>query len=238
MREGKRGAAYTQAGMRSNRITVVRHWIGDSERWLSTFLKTVSTNPAIVAVVVIGSAVRERRHRRSDFDLLVIYRNTRPAIEAPLEVDIRLVPLEGIDEQIARAHEVLCWAIKFGEPIYDPTHVWGNLQESWSNRVPLPSASQAMDRARHAAARAAEMLDAGDESAADDLTLAALTQFVRERLIRSGVFPASRPELPAQLRGVRADDPLAELLENTMYGTSSRRALKTVLKAIRHEQEA
>ena len=61
------------------------------------------------------------------------------------------------------------------------------------------------------------MLQIGDESAADDLILAALTQFARKRLIENGVFPASRPELPDQLREIDQNDPVARLLYDAMY---------------------
>jgi hypothetical protein len=180
----------------------------------------------------MGSAVRERGHRRSDFDLLVIHRGKRPPIKPPVEVDIRFVSLERINDQISKGHEVVGWALKFGSAIYDPEGIWRNLQQSWGDHIPLPSAAQAGERGRQALARAAEMLDAEDESAADDLLLAALTQFVRERLIRSDIFPASRPELPDQLRDVDRNDPLARLLEKAMQEESSPRELMSELKAM------
>jgi hypothetical protein len=62
------------------------------------------------------------------------------------------------------------------------------------------------------------MLKIGDDSAADDLILAGLTQLVRARLIESRIFPASRPELPQQLRIISQQDPLAQILEDAMYG--------------------
>jgi hypothetical protein len=181
-------------------------------------MEVAPSNSSIVAIVVMGSAVRERGHRRSDFDLLLIYRGKRPAIKAPLEVDIRFLAIERIDDEIAKGHEILCWALKFGTALYDPQGYWDYLQQSWSNGIPLPSAVEARDRGQQALARAREMLRIGDESAADDLVLAALTQFARERLIKNGVFPASRPELPDQLRVIAQDDPLARLLEEAMYG--------------------
>ncbi|MGA2034667.1 MAG: hypothetical protein ABSG68_20660 [Thermoguttaceae bacterium] len=175
-------------------------------------------NSSIASLVVLGSAVRERGHRRSDFDLLLIYRGKRPVIKAPMEVDIRFLAIERIDEKIAEGHEILCWALKFGTALYDPQRYWDHLQGSWSNRVPFPSAMEAEDRGQQALARAAEMLQIGDESAADDLLLAALTQFARKRLIENRVFPASRPELPEQLQRIDQDDPLAKLLYDAMYG--------------------
>ena len=206
--------------MQTDRVAVIRRWAGDSERWLAAFLEAAPSNSSIIAIIVMGSAVRERGHRRSDFDLLLIYRGKRPVIKAPLEVDIRFLAIERIDDEIAKGHEILCWALKFGTALYDPQDYWDHLQQSWSKRIPLPSAIDARDRGQQALTRAAEMLQVGDESAADDLVLAALTQFARERLIKNDVFPASRPELPDQLRQIHEDDPLAEILEDAMYGDS------------------
>jgi predicted nucleotidyltransferase len=207
--------------MQTDSVAVVRRWVGDSKRWLAAFLEEAPSNSLIVAIVVIGSAVRERGHRRSDFDLLLIYRGKRPVIEAPLEVDIRFVSIEGISDQIAKGHEILCWALAFGTAIYDPERYWEHLQQAWNKRIPLPSAKEARERGQQTLARASQMLEIGDESAADDLVLAALTQFARERLIKEGVFPASRPELPDQLRRIDEHDPLANILEDAMYGDST-----------------
>ena len=136
--------------MSAGRVAVVRRWVGDSERWLTAFLEEAPSNSSIVSIVVMGSAVRERGHRRSDFDLLLIYRGTRPAIKAPMEVDIRFLTIERIDGKIAEGSEILCWALKFGTALYDPQRYWDHLQESWNNRIPLPSAKEAGDRGQQA----------------------------------------------------------------------------------------
>ncbi len=218
--------------MQAGGIEMVRRWAGNSKRWLAAFLETAPSNSAIVSVIAMGSAVRERGHRRSDFDLLLIYRGMRPVIKAPLEVDIRFSAIERIDDQIANGHEIVGWALKFGTAIYDPRGDWDRLQQSWRHRIPLPSAMEARNRGQDALARATEMLEIGDESAADDLVLAALTQFARERLIKSGVFPASRPELPDQLRKIDEHDPLARVLEDAMYGEPAPNALISELEEL------
>ena len=46
--------------MAVDRLKVIRRWAGDSERWLNSFLQAVSSNDSIVAVVVMGSAVRKQ----------------------------------------------------------------------------------------------------------------------------------------------------------------------------------
>lgn len=218
--------------MQNQRFSVIRRWAGDAERWLTAFLDSAPYDKSIVAIVVMGSAVRERGHRRSDFDLLLIYRGKRPSIRAPLEVDIRFLASERANELVEQGHEVLCWALKFGTALYDPELFWQRLVQSWSKRIPLPSPDDAQERGEECLTRAIEMLKIGDESAADDLVLSALTQFARERLIGRGVFPASRPELPDQLRKLNKDDSLADLLDAAMFDDVCPRDLVERLKGL------
>jgi len=151
-------------------------------------------------------------------DLLILFRGKRPSLHPPLEVDIRLHPIETADIQLASGQEVLGWAMKFGISVYDPEDAWEVLRGKFGDVIPLPSASDAALRAKQSLLRAREMLSIGDESAAEDLILAGATQLARERLIKSSSFPASRPELPNQLRAISPHDPLAEILDDAMYG--------------------
>ena len=198
--------------MPSSGVAVICRWVGHSERWLAQFLEAVPSDPTIICVVVMGSAVRQRGHRRSDF-----------------EIDIRFASIEPAHAQINNGQEIVCWALKFGTAVYDPQGQWAHLREIWADRIPLPSATEARRRGEETLARATEMLEVGDDSAASDLALAAITQFVRERLIKAGIFPASRPELPEQLRRITETDPLADALEEAMYGEAPTGELLEVL---------
>ncbi|MEX0614028.1 MAG: nucleotidyltransferase domain-containing protein [Pirellulales bacterium] len=213
-------------------LGVVRRWVGNSENWLNSFLELVPSTPNVISVVVMGSAVRARGHRRSDLDLLILYRGKRPSFDAPLEVDIRAYPVDSVEDKLARGHEIIGWAVKFGTALHDRERLWHNLQSSWVERVPLPSAAEAAERGYKSLSSAQEMLDAGDDTAAEDLVLAALTQFVRAKLIENRVFPASRPELPSQLRSISENDSLAQLLEDAMYSDNSASDLINELKDI------
>lgn len=188
---------------------------------MKTFLKNVRPARSIVCLVAMGSAVRDRGHRRSDLDLLIIYGGKRPVMTLPVEVDLRMYAVDKAETQIAQGHEVLGWAMKFGIALYDPQKFWKSLRAKWRRRVPLPSASEAAGRARKSLARAREMVQVGDESATDDLVLGAATQLVRERLIQNGIFPASRPELPGQLEAIFPRDPLSQILDDAMHGDVS-----------------
>ncbi len=196
----------------------VRRWVGSSRPWLTAFLADAPLLPQVVAVVAMGSAVRDRSHRRSDFDTLIVHTGSRPSVKAPMEVDVRFAAAEQLDELVSTGNEIVCWALVFGVALFDPQDRWELLQTEWSGRVPLPSASEARSRATATLARAREMMEVDDESAADDLILAALTQLARERLINAGIFPASRPELPYQLLALERGDRLAALLESAMFG--------------------
>ena len=81
----------------------------------------------------------------------------------------------------------------------------------------MPSAADAEKRGKKSLRLARDMIDSGDDGAASDLLLAGITQFVRAALIQRGVFPASRPELPQQLRDVDPRNQLAELLDEAMF---------------------
>jgi predicted nucleotidyltransferase len=203
----------------ADNLDSIRHWIGNSRDWLSAFLADAARNPQLVAIVAMGSSVRGHVHRRSDFDVLVVHRGSRPSVKAPMEVDVRFASVDQLDELVSKGNEIVCWALMFGFALFDSQNRWERLQVAWSGRIPLPSAGEARSRALATLAKAKEMLEAEDESAVEDLVLAALTQLARERLINARIFPASRPELPDQLRAIHCNDPLATLLESAMFGT-------------------
>jgi len=203
----------------NNKLAVVNRWVGKSKKWTEMFFESLDKHLSIKCVVLLGSAIRQRGHRRSDFDLLVVYdEKKRPKLGAPIEVDVRQYAQAGLEKKIATADEVLCWALKYGVVAYDPDGIWNEFLQYHKDRIPLPSRTKAEHRAYNSLQKACDMLENGDEFGAEDLILASLTQFVRSELISKGVFPASRPELPRQLREVLAGSPLANLLDEAMYG--------------------
>ena len=213
-------------------LSVVRRWIGDSEAWVRHLLVIAHEHPGIVAVVVMGSAVRPRGHRRSDVDLLVVYDEVKPKLQPPVEVDIRYHSTRNLADLVIKGHEIVCWALKYGVPIYDPNGYWASFRKTWISKVGLPSAEEARARATRSLKAGRDMLEAGDDDAASDLILAALTQLARAELIDASVFPASRPELPMQLREISAGSGLAELLEEAMFSDGSTQELIARLRSL------
>jgi len=81
--------------------------------------------------------------------------------------------------------------------------------------MPFPSAEVADERVERAWKLYAELNEMGDEDAAQEQRLVALTQAARAKLIRHRVYPAARSELPEQLRGIN-ETTLAEMLTQAL----------------------
>lgn len=115
------------------------------------------------------------------------------------------------------------WCVRFGVPLLT--------SKGWLAIVNSPDAELWPDwrkKVTHAARRlmlAATMVDAGDDEAAAEETLYAASHAARAMLLKSGVFPLSRPEMVQQLQeaGHRS---LAELLKQLIYGTTNERQLR------------
>ena len=187
-----------------------------AKEWVQNFLQTWCQKPDIWAIVVLGSIARRQAKHSFDVDLLVIHENERPDYGLPpLDVDIRSYRQEDIEALLREGHELLCWTIRFGRVLHERDSYWRNLCDIWQDRLSLPSARVA----DHRAARAKQILDdlemIGDEDAAEEQYIMMLTQMARACLIRADTYPASRPELPDQLRSV-GERALASQLEGAL----------------------
>jgi hypothetical protein len=206
--------------------SIIKRWPGHRSRpWVQRFLSAATSERSIVSIVAIGSAIRPRGHARSDLDLLVIYAGDKPRLHPPVGVDVRTYPASEIETRIASGHEILGWSARFGVALYDPDALWMTIQRRWIDRVPLPDAMEAARRARDCIQTMDELLSNGDESAASDLALAAITQIARFVLIQNKVFPASRPELPKQLRAIRKRQ-LAQILDDSLVNDTKTDVLR------------
>lgn len=193
-------------------LAAIRRWPSDdARRWVAALLDEAAADPRFLAIVAYGSAVRDVP-ASEDVDLLYVYEGDTVAVDAPLfDVDLRGYAAGTLDERIASGDEVLGWSLRLGVPLFERDSYWTTLRARWKQRLPLPSAADAERRADRAFEASAGLADGGDEEAARDLRLSALTQQGRARLIRSGVYPRSRPELPQQLASIGERDIAAEL---------------------------
>ncbi len=193
----------------------IEHWSSlTAQRWAEALIGVADRFRAIVAV---GSSVRDVSYS-ADLDVILIYDGEEPDFpKPPIEVDARLYPSDDVESLVRHGqNELLASAIRFGKVVHEQECYWTDLVERWRERLPLPSASSARERAKRARILARELRNVGDKDAANEQDLTMLTHLARSHLIESGVYPASRPELPGQLRAIgkeRLATRLSEALE-------------------------
>jgi hypothetical protein len=178
-------------------------WPGTEAReWTRAFLTNASGSADILAVVAYGSAVREVESS-ADLDLLFVFQGDPPQLDPPPpDVDLRGYARDDVEALLEAGHDVLGWALRFGIVLWQRKGWWDDLAMRWRDRLALPSRTAAEERAAKALRISRELEAAGDMDAAEEQRLVALTQRARAELIRAGVFPGSRPELPRQLRAI------------------------------------
>lgn len=180
----------------------IQNWpSAESKKWVETFFKKDISSYDISAVVIFGSIARNVRYC-ADVDLLIIYHGKKPKIYPPMDVDVRMYEEGAVEGLIRDGNEVIGWAIRFGILLYEQNFYWSDISRRWKNRLPLPSPVEAEKRAERARLLLEDLEKIGDEDAINEQLTAMLTQIGRANLIRSGIFPASRPELPRQLREI------------------------------------
>lgn len=196
--------------------SVVLRWPTAVARiWLDDFVKRISADANVFAVIAVGSTIRSDVES-DDLDLVVLCEECkRFQYKPPIEVDIRTFALAGTEENLSAGHPLLGWAVRFGKAIFDRNETWEKLVSAWRERVPLPDPGLARTRADKVFEHLAAVREIGDDAAAEELNLSYLTFLARAALSEQGVYPASRPELPGQLRAV-GDAQLAAQLESAL----------------------
>lgn len=180
--------------------------------WLAGLLERAQGDPNIVAVIAVGSTVR-LGVESDDLDLVVCCHDTNHLKErAPIEVDLRSKNLLDVDQEIQRGGDLLIWAVRFGEPLLDKEQQWKEIVRRWEDHLPLPDPVVSLERAKSVHRHMEHMREVGDEDAFNELNVSYLSHRARAVLAAAGTFPASRPELPGQLREL-GDTALAARLE-------------------------
>lgn len=198
--------------LRSSVDRAVLRWPSTAARdWVLGFLREVADAPNVLAVVATGSAVRPGV-RSADLDLLVLVREPVRKVRPPIEIDLRVFEISKAAADLEAGEDLLTWAARFGAPLHDPDSAWQRLVESMRGRLKLPDPEVADERAGRAEQQLQALRSIGDDAAINEVSVSYLTHLARAALSRAGVFPASRPELPEQLRVIRRQD-LADELE-------------------------
>ena len=214
------------------RLAPVLRWPTEHSRnWLARLLDEAESDENILAIVAIGSSVRPNVSS-ADLDIVVLVgETTKFKAKPPMEVDLRAFNIGEIGAQISKGNDLLGWTAMFGKCLFQRNRNWQQILETWRDRVPLPSADVALERSRNALQRFRDLLDAGDRDAAREQAVSYLTHLARASLIKKGVYPASRPELPGALIKVGCYG-LAERLEK-LVGTG-RIGTKQLAKLVEH----
>jgi len=182
--------------------------------WTLRLVDRIEKDENVHALVGIGSAVRTSA--AADLDFVLIYESSKPSSsDHPIDVDVRSFRRSDVARLLSEGHELLGWAVLYGCPIIDKGRYWEELCRLRRDSVPLPSAEAARERARRAEEHLTYLRSAGDRDAAQEQEITMLTHLARAALIEASVFPASRPELPDQLRQIGKQG-LARELERSL----------------------
>lgn len=208
-----------KCSLQNSSLAPIRRWpTAHAKEWVENFVKRTVTDPQVLAVVAVGSSVREGV-QSNDLDLVAIVQHDLGSYKEhpPLEVDLRIYANDGLETQIRQGHDYLGWAVRFGVVILEKNAFWSKMVSTLNDQIPLPSALVARERAITAYRHFRAVLEVGDEDAALEQVVSMLTHLARAELVEAGVYPASRPELPQQLAAV-GRIPIARLLSKALHG--------------------
>jgi hypothetical protein len=200
-------------------------WSSDEAKtWVVNFATRTCSFEQTRALVMIGSIVRPST-AVNDVDLLYVYdKKPFPYRDHPLDVDIRAFPVSAVLERFQQKHDLIIWALEFGHLLCERHAFWSKLLQRFRQSPVLPSPETALDRAIRAERRLADLEELGDLDAVAEQRVSALTHRAWFQLLSAGVLPASRSELPAQLREIRRHELAAELERTLRARTADDRA--------------
>ena len=238
MRASSQRSVATRADQAPLTLRRLRAWPSAIARhWVSSFAKKVCADDNTLALVAIGSLVRNVAAAQ-DVDLVYIYKSKPPDVfEHPLDVDVRVYDGGEVPGLIAGGHDLLGWAMRYGVLICEHDEYWSRLGAKWHDGTPLPDPAIAETRASRAEAFYRELRRLGDRDAAQEQLVSLLTHRAWARLLRAGVYPASRPELGAQLRGI-GDRSLARKIDHVLSQGAIERLSSAVDRKNRRPRQA
>ena len=170
-------------------------------------------------VVLVGSGARGVRNPRSDIDVLVLHGDDRRIrLKRPGDVHLQQDSRSRFLKRLKDGDDYPGWALRFGTPLRDPGGWWAEHAAAEIENPHWPDWRPKVEHARKRIRMAFELLEVGDVDAASEELLFAASHVARAILLKQGVFPLSRPELPSQLKDVAPTlaGLLLELIEGEM----------------------
>jgi hypothetical protein len=182
------------------------------------------SNPQLsLCVILIGSVARGTQTSQSDLDLLVLSDSDIGVPQTDPQLHVQVMREDLFREKLRAGDDFAAWCIRFGVPVVS--------SEAWLFLANSPEANiwpEWRKKVVHAARRlllAMTMLDAEDKDAAAEETLYAASHTARAILLKAQIFPLSRPEMIQQLQD-GGHQPLAEILKQLIYASSTKRELR------------
>ena len=166
-------------------------------------------------VVLVGSCARGVTNSRSDVDVLVLHDDGRRIrLKRPGDIHLQQDSRSRFLGRLEDGDDYPGWALRFGTPLRDPDGWWAKHAAAETESPHWPDWCPKVEQAGKRIRMASELLDVGDLDAASEELLLAASHVARATLLKDGVFPLARPELPLQLGSV--DSSLARLLDLLM----------------------
>ena len=169
-----------------------------------------------VTVVLVGSGARGVRNWRSDIDVLVLHEDgDRIRLPRPGDIHLQQDSRTRFLRRLEDGDDYPSWALRFGRPMRDPDGWWAKQAAHELQDPHWPDWRPKVEYARKRIRIGSELLEVGDTDAASEELLFAASHVARAILLKGGVFPLSRPELPSQLEN--GDPSLAKLLQRLIF---------------------
>jgi len=152
---------------------------------------------AAYGLILSGSTARSRRTAISDLD----YHLIGPQIvtrDLPSQLDLHTLSPAELNAHILAGDDFVQWSLRFGLIVFDDGHL-RRAAVLIATSKPWPDANRKRQHAAKSVDLARRMVASGDQDAALEQIRTALSLAARARLLRAGVFPGVRDELPQQL---------------------------------------
>ncbi len=182
-------------------------------------------------VVLVGSTARGAQTPRSDVDVLVLNEDgKRVALARPGETHLQQDSRARFLRRLRAGDDYPAWALRLGVPPHDADGWWAEQAAAEKARPHWPDWRPKAHSATKRLHLATELLGTGDVDAAREELLLAASHLARAILLRDGMFPLSRPELPDQLQAVDAE--LAKLLRRLIFDDASAEAWQPAMSML------
>ncbi len=183
---------------------------------------------AALALILSGSTARGGRTQMSDLDYHLIGTEIETA-DLSLELDIHTLSPEQLESEILLGDDFVQWSLRFGCVVFDDGTARRGLRLIDEYR-PWPDAERKRGHAAKSLSLAGRFVASGDEDGALEQVRTALSLAARAKLLRIGVFPLCRSELPAQLAAAGYPE-AGRALEDTIHESPSLDALSQAVAA-------